>query len=144
MELTKRYRVIKTHQFSLAYRIMKLGRMIVIFTVILAMPLSSWATVMMASHCQISDNTTHTMIQQLDGSESVQCHDQMSSEESNNQSDYGCDSLNCSASVCGGHAMINGIAIDSYNLDQNEYQIVKSLAYPSCPDQIFRPPISLS
>ena len=124
---------------------MKLWRMIVIFTIVLAMPLSSWATVMMASHCQVSDNTTHSMILQLDDSESMQLHDHIPTEGSNDQSDHGCHgNLNCSTSVCSGNALISGITIDPYYSDQTEYQRVQSLADPSYPDQIFRPPISLS
>lgn len=124
---------------------MKLWRIIVIFTIILAMPLSSWASVMMASHCQVSNNTMHPMIPQLDDSESMQLHDQMPSEESNNQSDYGCDSnLNCSTSVCCVIALINGITIDPYYSGQTEYQRVQSLADSSYTSQILRPPISLS
>ena len=143
MELTKQYRVIKTHQLGLAYRIMKLWRMIVIFTIIFAMPFSSWASVIMASHCQVSDNTMHTMILQLDDSESMHLHDQMPSPKSNNQSNCD-DNLSCSVSGCSITALVNGITIDPNYSNHTVYQRIQSLAEPSDPDLLFRPPISLS
>ena len=143
MELTKQYRVIKTHQLGLAYRIMKLWRMIVIFTIILAMPLSSWATVMMTSHCKAADNSPLSMTTQINDGESMHLHDQMPSPESNNQSNCD-DNLSCSVSGCSITALVNGITIDPNYSNHTVYQRIQSLAEPSDPDLLFRPPISLS
>ena len=95
---------------------MNFWRKIVIFTVILAMPISSWATVTMTSHCQTSDNTSHSITAQMDNNESMQVHDQTPSPEANDHSGCGCeDNMNCSISICSSTALLNGNTIDPSN-----------------------------
>lgn len=115
---------------------------------ILAMPISSWASVMMIAHCQTTDNTSHSMAIQLDDNASLFEHDQMPSPDSNDQSDCDCDcndNLNCSTSSCSAiTALLNGTAIELDYSTHSVYQRIQSLADPSVPDLLFRPPISLS
>ncbi len=121
---------------------MKLLRKIVIFTMILVMPVSSWATVMMTSHCQTSDNTSHSNTTQMDDGESMHLHHQIPSPESNHQSNCECDdNLNCSVSGCSTTALLNGIMMGPYNSDNPIYQRVQSHVEPSEPNLLFRPPI---
>lgn len=124
---------------------MKVFRQIVIFTMILAMPISSWATVMMTSHCQASDNASHSISSQVDDSESLHAHDQLPSSESNHQSDCECDdNMNCSISGCSATALLNGITLDSNYSTNPVYQRLQAQAEPAEPDLLFRPPISIS
>ena len=125
---------------------MKLWRNVVIFTMILAMPISSWATVMMTSHCQASDNTPHSMTTQVNDSESIHEHDHMSSPELNDQSNCECDdNLNCCISgcisSCSSVALSNTNWLETVLLIHPVYQRVQSLADPSDPSLLFRPPI---
>ena len=109
---------------------------------ILAMPISSWATVMMTTHCQTPDNILHSMSTHLDGNESIHMHDQIPSPDSNNQSNCECDdNMNCSVSGCNATALLNGTAIDLSYSTHFVYQRVQSLADPTDSDLLFRPPI---
>ena len=122
---------------------MKRWRKIVIFTMILALPISMWASMSMASHCQNTDTSSHSM----DGNGPMLAHDQMPSPDSNNQSDCDCecdDNLNCSVSGCSVTALINETTIDLRHSTHSVYQRIQSLSDPSEPDPLFRPPISLS
>ena len=124
---------------------MKLWRKIVVVTMVFAMPISSWASVMMASHCQMSDNISHSMSTLLGNSEPMLAHDHMPSPDSNNQTGCDCDdNLNCSISGCSATALMTKITIDLRHSTHSVYQRIQSLADPSEPDPIFRPPISLS
>ncbi|MGI9227784.1 MAG: hypothetical protein ACR2PU_03230 [Gammaproteobacteria bacterium] len=116
---------------------MKRWRKIVIFTMILALPISMWASVSMASHCQSSDDTSH----------SEHMHDQMSSQDSNDHAncDCGCDGgLDCSVSGCSASVISNSIEFDLRYLTQSVFLQAQTRVEPSDPNLLFRPPISLS
>ncbi|MFK7816729.1 MAG: hypothetical protein AB8B92_10370 [Gammaproteobacteria bacterium] len=110
------------------------------------MPISSWASVMMASHCYTTDNTSHSMIMQLSDSASMLDHDQMSSTDSSDLSELKCNgNQQCSVSGCSGiTAILSGTTIVLEHSTYSDYQRVQSLADPTYPDLLFRPPISLS
>lgn len=121
---------------------MKFLRKMVIFTMILAMPISSWASVMMNSHCQTCDNPSHSLTTQLNDSDCMHGHDQIPSSESNNQSNCECDdNMNCSVSGCSATALLNGITIDPDFTTNHVYQKLRVHAEPSDPDLLYRPPI---
>ncbi len=124
---------------------MKRWRKIVTFTMILALPISLWASVAMASHCQMTDISSHSSHALVDHNDSTQSHDQIQSSESNDQSDCECnDNMDCSASGCSSTALINEIAIDSNHSTTPVYQRIQAQAEPADPDLLFRPPIYLS
>ena len=124
---------------------MKQWRKIVIFIMILVIPISSWASVMMTAHCQISANTSHSMPTQVNDGESIHVRDQMSSTQSNDQSNcvYG-ENINCSVSGCSTMALSNTIWSERIDSIHPLYQRVQSLADPSDPNLLLRPPIYLS
>jgi hypothetical protein len=135
-----------TQQYKLdIYIQMKRWRKIVVFTMILALPISLWASVAMASHCQMPDTSSHSSHMQMDDSDSMQSHDQMQSSESNDQSNCECnDNMDCSVSGCSSTALLNGISIDSNHSTTPVYQRIQAQAEPADPDLLFRPPISIS
>jgi len=125
---------------------MKRWRKIVIFTMILALPISIWASVSMASHCQSSDDTSHSM-QMNDGDMHAHMHDQISSQNSNNNSNCvcGCDGgQDCSVSGCSVSVLSNTTGINPLYTSQSVYPSVKALAILVDSSCLFRPPISLS
>ncbi len=124
---------------------MKRWRKIVIVTLILAFQLSLWASASMASHCQMSDLSTHSSHAQMDENESMHGDDHETSEDSKNQSNCECDgNINCSVSSCGAIALLNKTVIDLTYTTHSVYQRIHSLVDPADPDLLFRPPISIS
>lgn len=124
---------------------MKRWRKIVVFTMILALPISLWASVAMASHCQMPDTSSHSSHMQMDDNDSMQSQDQMQSSESNDQSNCECDeNMNCSVSGCSATALLNGVTTDSIYSASPVYQRVQTRAEPDYPNPLFRPPIYLS
>ena len=124
---------------------MERWRKIVIITLLLAFPISLWASASMASHCQMSDSTSHSSHTQVDDSDTMHSDDHESSEDSKNQSKCECnDSMGCYTSGCSATALINGITIDFNYSAKPVYQIIKTQAEPTDPDLLFRPPISFS
>jgi len=127
---------------------MKRWHRIVIFTMVLALPISMWASVSMASHCQSSDDTSHSKHMQMNDDETHEhMHDQMSSQDSNGHEncDCGCDGgLDCSISGCSVSVISNSIGFDLRHLTQSIIQQAQIFVEPSDPNLLFRPPISLS
>ncbi len=135
---------------------MKRWRKIAIFTMMLALPISMWASISMASHCQSSDDTSHSMHMQMDdGDMPVNMqehthehnHDKMSSQDSNDHAncDCGCDgSTDCSVSGCSASVISNLTGFEVKHLTQSRYQQTQRHADPADPNLLFRPPISLS
>ena len=124
---------------------MERWRKIVIFTLLLAFPISLWASASMASHCQMSDSTSHSSHAQMDENETMHSDDHESSEDSKTQSNCECDeNSNCSVSSCGAIALLNDALIGLTYTKHSVYQRIHSLADPADPDLLFRPPISIS
>ena len=124
---------------------MKRWKKIVIFALILVLPISMWASGAMASHCQMSDTSSHPTHSQMDDHVSSHANDRLPSPESNDHSNCECDyNLNCSVSGCSVTALINGISINPKLSNQTEYQFINSHIAHTDPDQLFRPPISIS
>lgn len=124
---------------------MKRWRKIVIFTMVLALPISMWASVAMASHCQSSDETSHTMhMNDDDMHEYMHDHMQLQEEDSNEHSncDCGCNgSLDCSISGCSASLISNSIKFDLRYSSKLTFQPIHLRAEPSDPNLLFRPPI---
>lgn len=128
---------------------MKHWRKLAIFALILAMPISSWSSVMMASHCHTSNNTSHSAHTQMDASESMHAHmqDQAASQDTSDHAgcECGCDSeINCSVSGCSATTLLNSIEMHTINSTQFMHQAVAALAVSPYPNLLSRPPISLS
>ena len=126
---------------------MKRWRKIIIYTLILVMPISLWASVTMASHCQTSDDTSHSMHAQMDHSQHVQMQDHSAPQDIDNHNDCECGcngEINCSVSGCSATVLLNAVGIDLLSSTQFVYQTVMTLAVPPDPHLLFRPPISLS
>ncbi len=126
---------------------MKRWRKIVIFTLILVMPISLWASVSMTSHCPSSDNTSHSMHMQMDNNSHKHKHDSMSSQDINVHSncECGCDGdQDCSVAGCSASALSNSIAFELTYFTQTIFQQAQALIKPSEPNLLFRPPIALS
>lgn len=124
---------------------MKHWRKIVIFTMVLALPISMWASATMASHCQSFDDTSHAMhMNNDDMHEHMHDHMQLQEEDSNEHSncDCGCNgSLDCSNSGCSASLISNTMKFDLRNLSKSSFQPIRLRAEPSNPNQLFRPPI---
>ncbi len=124
---------------------MNIWRKIVTFTLILAMPMSSWATVMMNSHCQTADNTSHTEIVQVDDSDTLYMHDHMVSDDSGHATCDGCeDNMNCSVSICSASAMLDSVVMAISDHSHFDYQRMLSFAHTMGPTLPYRPPITFS
>ena len=124
---------------------MKRWRKIVIFTMLLALPFSMWASVTMASHCQTSENTSHVMHMNDDVHEHM--HDQVPSDESSDHSncDCGCSgSLDCSISSCSASIITTMINFDLSHISKSTFQQIQVRTQPSDPSLLFRPPIFTS
>ncbi len=124
---------------------MKRWRKIVIFIMILVFPVSMWASVSMSSHCQSSDDTSHSEHMQMDdGDTHNHMHDQTPSQDSNDHTDCdcGCDgTLDCSVSGCSASVISNTLKFDIQYLTQSTFQQSQVQTEPSEPTPLFRPPI---
>ncbi len=124
---------------------MKRWRKIVIFIMILVFPVSMWASVSMSSHCQSSDDTSHSEHMQMDdGDTHNHMHDQTPSQDSNDHADCdcGCDgTLDCSVSGCSASVISNTLKFDIQYLTQSTFQQSQVQTEPSEPSPLFRPPI---
>ena len=124
---------------------MKRWRKTIIFIMILVFPISMWASVSMSSHCQSSDDTSHSEHMKMNDDDSLNhMHDQAPSQDSNEHADCdcGCDgSLDCSVSGCSASVISNTIKFDIQHLDQSTFQQFKVQTEPSEPNPLFRPPI---
>ena len=125
---------------------MKSWRIIVVFTLLLTMPISLWASVAMASHCLMSETSSHSSHAQMDhDNEPMHSDDHETSQHMNEQPNCECDeNLNCSISGCGAIALLNKTAIEVPYSMHFVYQNIHSLADPVDPELLFRPPISNS
>jgi len=124
---------------------MKRWRKIVIFTMVLVLPISMWASFSMASHCQSSDDTSHAMHLNDDGMHE-HMHDQAPSQDDDTSDHSNCDcgcggSLDCSVSGCSASVTSNTIKFDLKHLTQSTFQQIQARAEPSDPNLLFRPPI---
>ena len=131
---------------------MKRWRKIVIFTMMLALLISMWASVSMASHCQSSDDTSHSMHMQMNDVDENQHtpehnHGNMLAQDSNDHAncDCGCDgSTDCSVSGCSASVISNLIGFEIKHLTQSRFQQIQIQTDPADPNLLFRPPIALS
>ncbi len=124
---------------------MKRWRKIVIFVMLLALPISMWASVTMASHCQSSDDTSHAMYMNDDGMHE-HMHDYTPPQEDENNDHSNCDcgcsgSLDCSVSGCSASLITTSIKFDLRLSSKSTYQEIQVRAEPSDPNLLFRPPI---
>ena len=123
---------------------MKRWRKIVIYTMLLALPLSMWASVTMASHCQSSDDTSHVM--HMNDEMHAHMHDQVPLQNDNSSDQSKCDcgcsgSLDCSMSGCSASIITTTVKIDLRHLSKSTFQQIQVRAEPSDPNLLFRPPI---
>ena len=124
---------------------MNIWRKIVTFTLILAMPMSSWATVMMNTHCQAADNNSHTEIVQVNDSDAIDLHNQMTLNDTSLSSCGNCDDdMSCSVSICSASAMFDGAVMAMSESSHSDYQRIAFFAYPMDPTLPYRPPITFS
>tara|TARA_R110002074_G_scaffold263320_2_gene435428 strand:+ start:72 stop:458 length:387 start_codon:yes stop_codon:yes gene_type:complete len=126
---------------------MKQWKNIVAFILILAMPVSLWANVTMASHCQTSNSSSHTMHSQIDNGMHMHMNHEVTTEVVDNSSgcDCGCnDLMDCSVSGCHGTALLNGSELKYNPYTQSIVQLAGPLAPSPDPHLLFRPPILLS
>jgi len=127
---------------------MKRWRKTIIFIMLLVFPISMWASASMSSHCQSSDNTSHSEHMQMDdGDTHKHMQDQTPSQDSNEHADCdcGCDgSLDCSVSGCSASVISTTIKFDIQYSTQSTYQPPKVRTKPSEPNLLFRPPILTS
>jgi len=124
---------------------MKNWRKIVIFTLLLAMPISLWASVAMSSHCLMPGSSSHSAHELMSEHDTMHSDGQVTSQLASEQTNCECnDNSNCSASGCGVIALLNQIKFDLIYSVHSEYQFTQSLANPVDPDLLFRPPISIS
>ena len=113
----------------------------------LVLPASSFASEIASTHCQTSDNSSHTTHAHMDEDQHQHMQDHMSSEAIDNHNDCecGCDgSVNCSVSGCSAAALLNVVSLDTINLIQKLYLSAEALAFPPDAKLLLRPPISLS
>lgn len=124
---------------------MKRWRKIIIFTMLLALPVSMWASVTMASHCQSSDDRSHAMHISDDGMHE-HMHDQTLSQDEDKSDHSNCDcgcngSIDCSISGCSASIISNTINFDLRHISKSTFQPIQVRAEPSDPNILFRPPI---
>ncbi len=124
---------------------MKRWRKTIIFIMILVFPISMWASVSMSSHCQSSDDTSHSEHMQMnDGNSHIHMHDQSPSQDSNDHADCDCGcegSLDCSVSGCSASVISNTLKFDIQYTTQSTLKLSKVRTEPSEPNPLFRPPI---
>lgn len=121
---------------------------IIIFTMVLVMPVSSWANILIGFHYQTSDTSSHTMACLTDdGQQHVHMGHQVASDES--KSNVGCKHkcsglYDCSVSGCNATALLVSSEIKFRVLTQVVGQFFGIAASAPDPHTLFRPPISLS
>ena len=114
----------------------------------LAIPTSNFASVIVASHCQIPNGTSNSMHMPIDEHESssVHCEDQIVPQEFNVHDDCECEcnvEINCTVSGCSAVALINLFDFTQINLSKSMYTNVVVFTAPPDPDLLLRPPTSL-
>ena len=120
---------------------------IVVFILMLAMPISTWASVTMISHCQTSDSSSHSMHAQMDKEQQMHINHQVAADEVDNSADCECGCsgvLDCSVSGCNATTLLGDCEIKFRALTQTIGQSVKSFLPSPDPHLLFRPPIFLS
>ena len=130
---------------------MKRWRKIVIFIMMLTLPISMWASVSMATHCQSSDDTSHSqhtqMVDRMSENKQEHNHESMFAQDSSEHKncDCGCDgSTDCTVSGCSASFISNSMEFDVNYLTQSRFQQTQILAVPVNPNLLFRPPIIFS
>lgn len=126
---------------------MKRWRKIVIFTMILALPVSMWTSVSMASHCQTSNDTSSSTHAQMDHSQHMQMQGQTISQDASDHGDCECGcngEINCSVSGCSVTALSSSVEINTVNSTQPFVQAVATLVIPQYSNLLLRPPIAFS
>ena len=124
---------------------MKRWQKIIVFTLILALPISLWTSVTMASHCQSSDDTSHAM-HMNDDDLHEHLHDQVHLQDDTTSDHSSCEcgcngSFDCSISGCSASIITSTIKFDLKHLSKSIFQQIQVRAEPSDPNLLFRPPI---
>ena len=127
---------------------MKYFRLAMFYILMLVIPASNFASVIVASHCQTSNKTSHSMHVQMDENESMHMHseDRNTHQDSSEHEDCECGcngEINCSVSGCSAAALMNIVGVDTIHSKQTMYQRVATHTVPPDPNLLFRPPISL-
>jgi hypothetical protein len=120
---------------------------IIVFILMLAMPVSSWASIAMGFHCQTSDSSSHSMHAQMDDGQTMHMNHQMVSEEINNDTDCecGCSGIfDCSVSGCHTTALLGDGEIRFRPFSQSISWLASAFVPSPDPHLLFRPPIFLS
>ena len=137
--------VIKVDQLLSLLMTMNIWRKIVTLTLILALPVSSWATVMMNPHCQTDDNTSHTEMVQVDDSDTLYMDGHIVSDDASHAACDGCeDNMNCSVSICSASAMFDSVVMVISDQNHFDFQRMSSFAHTMGPALPYRPPIIFS
>ncbi len=124
---------------------MKNWRKMIIFTLLLAMPISLWASATMSSHCLISEAPSHSDHAQMDDNQPMHIDDQETSQHASDQTNCECsENSNCSVTSCGTLALLNKTTVNSDYLIHLVCQRLQSFANLVDPDLLFRPPITNS
>ncbi len=124
---------------------MNAWRKIVVFTLMLIMPMSSWAVVTMKSGCSVSGHDSYSMTAQMDDNDAIHQHEHNYSQDTFHSSDNQCeDNVSCSVSICSATALFESVSINLN--DTSRFTILRNLpfAHPSDPTLPFRPPIFFS
>ena len=128
---------------------MKFKQLVFFYILMVVIPTSNVASVLVASQCHTPDNRLHSIHTQMndDGSMHEHFHDQMLSQDSNDHAncDCGCDSgLECSVSGCSAFTLTETISVTPIYTTQSIYTAIMAQVSPVDPNSLYRPPISLS
>ena len=127
---------------------MKYMRLVMFYILMLAIPTSNFASVIVESHCQTSNSSPHSMHMQMDENESMHMHSEdhvAHQESSGHDCECGCNGeIDCSVTGCSVAALMNIVGVDIIISTQPMYQSVATPIIPPDPNLLFRPPISLS
>lgn len=126
---------------------MEYWRKIVVLIIVVTMPISSWASITIVSHCQTTDTSSHALHTSMNDEQHVHMDHQAASDENikNVDCECGCNSmLDCSVSGCNVTAMLGDSELKPRTLTQVVRPSVETVIPTPDPHTLFRPPISPS
>ena len=116
------------------------------YILMLAIPTSNFASVIVASHCQESTSSPHSMHMQMDENKSMHIEDHKAHQEPSVHDDCKCEcnvEVNCTVSGSSTAALINVLEFTPINLSKSMYTNLVIFTAPPDPDLLLRPPTSL-
>lgn len=128
---------------------MKYLRLVMFYILMLAIPTSNFASVIVASHCQTSNSPQHSIQMQIDENESMHMHneDHKAHQDTSVHDDCKCDcnvEINCTVSGSSAAALITAFGLAPINLSSSMYTNLVVFTAPPDPDLLLRPPTSLT